>query len=150
MSAGRPLGHVRVMADLGRFEVAAWLAFSESGMGPYEAANWVTFLLASEKPITTESIGALLFISSTRHHTTPKGHADRVRRKAEEIMGRDPADGNAGHLWLAHSAGLLRVLLKCFFQGDRAGFLIALDMLRFAGWTDTIFDQPPHRCIAAI
>jgi hypothetical protein len=140
MTAGRPPGHVRLMDDPRREETAAWLAFTEAGLRPYEAANWVTFLLASEKPITTESIDGLLLISSTRPHTTPKGHADRVRRKAEEVMERDPADDddNLGHLWLTQSAGLFRVLLKCFFQGDRAGFLIALDMLRFAGWTDTI------------
>jgi hypothetical protein len=159
MTAGRPPGHVRLMDDPGRFEVAAWLAFTEAGLRPYEAANWVTFLLASEKPITTESIDGLLLISSTRLHTTAKGHADRVRRKAEEVMERDSTDDddNLGHLWLTQSAGLLRVLLKCFFHGDRAGFLIALDMLRFAGWTDTILrvsrridaslrsDFPPHQ-----
>jgi hypothetical protein len=140
MSAGRPPGHVPLMADPGRFEVAAWLALTESGMEPYPAAYLVTFLLASEKPITTKGIDGVLLVSSAEHRVTAKGHADRLRRKAKEVMERDPADDddNLGHLWLTQSEGLLRVLLKCFFYGDPAGFGIALDMLRAAGWADTI------------
>jgi hypothetical protein len=136
MSAGRPPGHVRLMDDLGRFEVAAWLAFTELGMAPYEAANTVTFL-ASEKPITTESIEGLRLISSTRPHTTPKGHADRVRRKAEEVMKRADDDERG---WLEQSAGLIAALVKAIPQlpESRPAVECILDLLRNDGWADVI------------
>ena len=101
MKRGRPHGHVRLLDDLGRFEVAAWFAFTELGMTPYSAAYLVTFLLASDKPITTESVEGVLLKSTTIHATTIIGHADRIRRKAPQMIKR--AD-EAERAWLAQSS----------------------------------------------
>jgi hypothetical protein len=158
MSAGRPRGHVRLMDDPGRFEVAAWLAFTEAGLGPYEAAYAVTFLLTSDKPITTESIEGLRLISSTGLGimVTPKGHSDRVRRKSEEVIKRADDDERG---WLQQSAGLIAALVKAIPQlpESRPRVELILELLRNNGWADVIlrvsrridaslqFNFPPHQ-----
>jgi hypothetical protein len=121
--------------DPGRFEIAAWLALTEIGMTPYQAANLVTFLLASDRPITTESIDGILLKSSTSHRTTVKGHADRVRRKSPEAIARADKHELA---WLTHSSGLILALLKFTAEDNAEGTAATLDLLRDAGWTDTL------------
>lgn len=139
MTAGRPPGHVRLMDDPRREETAAWLAFSKSGLGPYGAANLVTFLLASNEAITTESIEGLLLQSSAGLGimVTPKGHADRVRRRAEEVMKRADDDERA---WLERSAALIAALVKFVPRLPEAqlGVELTLDLLKIEGWGDTI------------
>jgi hypothetical protein len=135
MTAGRPPGHVRLMDDPGRFGTAAWLAFSQM-VGPYEAANAVAFLESGAS--TAESIQGLLLISTARPpHTTPKGRADRIRRKAEEMMKRADDDERA---WLEQSAGLIAALVRFIplLSGSRDAVAVTLDMLKGLGWADTI------------
>ena len=133
---GRPPGHVRLLDDPGRFEVAAWLALTEAGLPPYWAAYLVTFLLTSGRPITAESIdGVLLKLSTTHATTTIAGHADRIRRKAPQAIERADERELA---WLTHSAGLLFALLKWTAKGHLAGFMVTVEALRQAGWTDVL------------
>ena len=56
----RPRGTtIKLLNDPGRFEVAAWHAFTAGlGMKPYVAAYLVTFL-ASDREITTESLNGV-------------------------------------------------------------------------------------------
>jgi hypothetical protein len=142
---GRPTGSIKsLLSDPGRFEIAAWLAFTEMGWGPYPAAYLTTFWIASDRPITTESVDDILLKSETTHRTTVAGHADRTRRKAPQALARATAIERA---WLTYSAGLLAALVKYGAKGDVDGQLAALDMLGAAGWTSTLlhvvgrFDQ---------
>jgi len=132
---GRPTGHVRLLDDPGRFEVALWLAFTEAGMDPYPAAYLVTFLIASDAPIITESVGAVLVQSSAGHTGPVAGHANRVCRKAREAIKR--AD-ESERLWLAQSTTLIRALIKFVPAGDSLGVMDTLDRLKPLGWSETI------------
>jgi hypothetical protein len=136
MTAGRPPGHVRPMDDPGRFGVAAWLAFSSLGLGPYQAAGAVAFLESGAS--TTESLPGPWLISTARPaYVTPKGRVDRIRRKAEEMMGRADDDERA---WLEQSAGLISALVGFIpkLPGSHASVEAALEMLKGLGWADTV------------
>ncbi len=136
LKPGRPKGSaIRLLDDPGRFEVAVWLALTERGMKPYQAAYLVTFLLASDRPITIESVEGALLKLSTIHRTTVIGHADRVRRKAPEAIKRADEDERA---WLARSAGLVLPLIGFLAVCDTAGVAATLDMLAEQGWTETL------------
>jgi hypothetical protein len=134
----RPRGTViRLLNDPGRFEVAAWHAFTAGlGMTPYAAAYLVTFL-ASDRPITTESLDGVLLRSETLAQKGGRiiGHADRIRRKAPVAVER--ADDHE-LAWLAQSAGLIMGLFKFAAAGNTVGLATTLDALREAGWTETI------------
>jgi hypothetical protein len=77
-----------------------------------------------------------LLKSSTLHANRVVGHADRVRRKAPQVIERADESELA---WLTQSSGLLVALMIYFLKGDRQGFAITLDLLSAAGWVDTIF-----------
>lgn len=134
---GRPEGSItRLLDDPGRFELAAWFAFTVGlGMKPYPAANLVTFLVTSDARITTESIEGILFKSSTTHRGSIKGHADRVRRKAPNVIAR--ADEHE-RKWLTYSSGLIVALTKFTAESNAKGVSITLDLLRNAGWAETL------------
>lgn len=139
MNAGRPHGHVRLMADPGRFEVAAWHAFTELGMEPYPAAYLTTFLLTSKTPISTESIEDVLLQSSAGLSVMvkAKGHADRIRRKAPEAIARADDDERA---WVARSSALIAALVR-FVPGlpeTQLGVELTLDLLKIEGWAKPI------------
>jgi hypothetical protein len=71
----------------------------------------VTFLIASDRPITTESLDGVLLKSTTEHRVTAVGHADRIRRKAPEAIAR----ANDRELaWLTSSAALLVAIVTRF------------------------------------
>jgi hypothetical protein len=136
---GRRKGSIiRLRDDPGRFEVAVWFALTAIlEMKPYPAAKLVTFLVASDRPITTESIDGILFKSSTTHRTTVAGHADRVRRKTPEIIARADDDEWA---WLTSSAKMIVALLKYAAEGNIGGFSLTVDILRSDGygWAGTL------------
>jgi hypothetical protein len=130
---GRPQGSVvRLLDDPGRFEVAAWLGFTELGLKPYPAAYLTHFLITADRPITTESIDGVLLKSSTAGPANVIGHADRIRRKAPEAIGR--ADDRE-RKWLTSSAALIVAVVQFTAAGDQRGLTIALARLREAGWT---------------
>jgi hypothetical protein len=134
----RPRGTtIKLLKDPGRFEVAAWHAFTAGlGMKPYVAAYLVTFL-ASDREITTESLNGVLFRSETLAQKGGRiiGHADRIRRKAPEAVER--ADDHE-LAWLAQSAGLIVGLFKFAAAANTVGLSTTLEALREAGWADTI------------
>lgn len=132
---GRRKGSViRLLNDHGRFEIAIWLAFTELGLSKYVAAYLAMFLI-SDRAITTESVEGVLLKSTTTHHRRVIGHADRIRRKAPEVIARaDDRELN----WLAHSSGLVLALVKFAADGDAAGMSFALEQLRKAGWGETL------------
>src|SRR5580704_5708093 len=130
---GRPHGTiVRLLDDPGRFEVAAWLAFTELRLKPYPAAYLTHFLITSDRPITTESIDGVLLKSSTAGPANVIGHADRIRRKAPEAIGR--ADDRE-RAWLTSSASTIVAVVQFTAAGDQHGLTIALSRLRESGWT---------------
>jgi hypothetical protein len=134
---GRPKGHVKLLDHAGRFEAAAWHAFTTGlGMKPYEAAYLVAFL-ASDRPITTESVDGVLLRSSTLATKGGRviGHADRIRRWAPEAVER--ADDHE-LAWLAQSAGLIVALVKFGAAGNVVGIETTLYALQEAGWAETI------------
>jgi hypothetical protein len=85
---GRPKGHVRLLDNPQRFESAAWLAFTELGMGPHPGAYLTTFLITSSAPITTESIDDMLLTSATMLPWRVIGRADRLRRNVPLVIER--------------------------------------------------------------
>ena len=134
------------MDDHGRFAVAAWLAFSESGLGLYQAAGAVVFLESGTS--TPETLpGSSWLISTARPaHVTPKGRVDRIRRKAKEMMERANDDERA---WLVQSAGLISALVGFIpnLPGSHASVEATLEMLKSLGWADTVLSV--NRNIAA-
>lgn len=144
---GRPHGSiVRLLKDSGRFEVAAWFAFTELGLAVYPAARLTTFLIASDRPITTESIDGVLLKSTTTHRTTVTGHADRVRRKAPDAIAR--ADDRE-RAWLVSSSALIIAVVEFLASGNEGGLKLAIEQLREAGWTETL-DRVAKRIDASL
>jgi hypothetical protein len=134
---GRPDGSIiRLLDDPGRFELAAWLAFTEGlGMKPYPAANLVTLLVTSDAKITTESVEGVLLKSSMTYRGPIKGHADRVRRKAPDAIARAD-ERELG--WLTNSSGLIVALVKFTVENNVIGISTTLGLLRNAGWAETL------------
>jgi hypothetical protein len=135
---GRPTGTiVRLLDDPGRFEIAAWFAFTVGlGMDDYRAAYAVIFLITITAPITTETIEDVLLNSSTRYHdATVRGHADRVVRKAREAISRANEQEKA---WLVYSSGLIAAVVQFTATGNAVGCSTTLDLLRGAGWTEAL------------
>jgi hypothetical protein len=118
-----------------RFESAAWLAFTELGMGPYPAAYLTTFLITSSAPITTESIDDVLLTSATMLPWRVIGRADRLRRNVPLVIERADEQELA---WLTHSSGLLVALIKFTADGNTDGMVVTLDLLKEAGWSETL------------
>jgi hypothetical protein len=134
---GRPEGSIiRLLDDPGRFEVAVAFAFTECfGWRPYHAARLATFLIASTRPITTESMEGVLLKSSMTHSTTIAGHEDRLRRKIPEVVDRA---NEREWAWLTMSSSLIFALVKCIAEGNSGGLHLTLKMLRQAGWSETL------------
>ena len=132
---GRPKGHVRLLDNPQRFESAAWLAFTELGIGPYPAAYLTTFLITSGAPITTESIDDVLLTSATILPWRVIGRADRLRRNVPLAIERANEQELA---WLTHSSGLLLALIKFTADGNTEGMVVTLDLLKEAGWSETL------------
>jgi hypothetical protein len=134
---GRPKGVVRLMDDPGRFETVAWWAFTTGlRMKPYAAAYLVAFL-ASDRLVTTESVGGVLLRSETLSQKggPALGHAGRIPRKAFEAIERADAYERD---WVSQSASLILALVKFTAEGNADGAAAALDMLGKAGWGDVI------------
>ena len=134
---GRPKGSIiQLLNDPGRFEVAVAFAFAEHcGWRPYSAAYLAIFLIASNRPITTESIEGVLLKSSTTHSTPIAGHANRLRRKIPEVIKRA---NEREWAWLTMSSSLIFALVECIAEGNCGGLHLTLAMLRQAGWSETL------------
>jgi hypothetical protein len=134
---GRPKGSIiRLLDDPGRFEAAFAFAFTEYlGWRPYLATRLATFLIASDRPITTESVEGVLLKSSTTHSTTIAGHEDRLRRKIPEIVDRA---NEREWAWFTMSSSLIFTMVESFAEGNSGGLHITLEMLRQAGWSETL------------
>jgi hypothetical protein len=105
------------------------------GKGRYAAAYLTTFLVTSNAPISTESVDAALLKSTTILPGRVVGRADRLRRNASLAIERADKDELA---WLTHSAGLLVALVKFAAAGNADGMAASLDLLKEAGWTETL------------
>jgi len=124
-----------LLDDPGRFELAAWFAFTELGLSPYRAAYLTHFLITIDRPITTESIDGVLLRSTTVARGRVIGHADRIRRKAPRAIARADERERA---WLTHSSGLIFALVNFAAKSDGRGFEVTVKLLQDAGWTDTL------------
>jgi hypothetical protein len=131
---GRPHGAtIRLLDDPRRFEAAAWIAFFK--LGPYPA-GYLTAFFASDKPITTESVEAVLLKSATAHSGDVEEYADRMwRRKIRQVIARADKREQA---WLTMSASLILAVCKHVAEGNAGGMQISLVMLRQAGWGETL------------
>jgi hypothetical protein len=112
-----------------------WLALRKMGKGPYPAAYLTTFLITASAPITTESVDDALLKSTTMLPGRVIGRADRLRRNAALAIERADKDELA---WLTQSAGLLVALVKFAAAGNAVGMAASLDLLKEAGWSDTL------------
>ena len=112
-----------------------WLAFTQLGKGRYAAAYLTTFLIASSAPITTENVDDVLLKSTTILPGRVVGRANRLRRNAALAIERADKDELA---WLTHSAGLLIGLVKFAAAGNADGLAASLDLLKAAGWSETL------------
>jgi hypothetical protein len=104
-------------------------------MGPYSAAYLTTFLITSSAPITTESVDDVLLKSTTLLPGRVIGRADRLRRNASLAIARADTHERA---WLTHSSGLLVALLQFTAEGNAVGVAATLDLLKEAGWSETL------------
>jgi hypothetical protein len=145
---GRPKGSIiRLLDDPGRFEaVIAFACIEYGGWRPYLAARLATFLIASDRPITTESVEGVLLKSSTTHSTTIAGHEDRLRRKIPEIVDRA---NEREWAWFTMSSNLIFALGKCIAEDNSGGLHLTLEMLRQAGWSETL-DRVAKRIDASL
>jgi hypothetical protein len=141
---GRPKGSIiRLLDDPGRFEAVIAFACTEYGRWrPYLAARLATFLIASDRPITTESVEGVLLKSSTTFHE----HEDRLRRKIPEIVDRA---NEREWAWFTMSSSLIFALVKCIAEGNSGGLHLTLEMLRQAGWSETL-DRVAKRIDASL
>jgi hypothetical protein len=96
---------------------------------------WSPFLITSIAPITTESIDDALLKSATILPGRVIGHANRLRRNVPLAIERADEHELA---WLAHSSGLLVALIKFRAEGNTDGMAITLDLLKEAGWSETL------------
>jgi hypothetical protein len=134
---GRPEGSIiPLLSDPRRFEVATWFAAIRYGLVPYQAGYLTALLIASNKPITTESIDDVLLISSTKHSSKAVEYADRLQhRKVRQVIAR----ANEREMtWLRMSSDYILVMLQCAAQSNWSGVAFTLELLRQAGWGDTL------------
>lgn len=149
---GRPEGSIiGLLDDPGRFAVAIWFVCTEYlGLAPYHAADLTIFLITSHEPITTESIEGVLLKSSTGPPpmVTIKGHSDWIRRKGSEAIKR-ARENEREWAWLTMSSSLIVALLRHLAEGDAGGLHITCEMLRCAGWGETL-DRVGKRAEASL
>jgi hypothetical protein len=134
----RPDGSIVHLADdPRRFEVAVWFTAIRLGFEPYPAGYLAAFLIASDQPITTESIDdALLKSQTVTHSTDVEKYAEKMwDRKIPQIIARADERNMA---WLTHASGLLFILLKHLAEGDEGGMRFTLELLRHQGWGETL------------
>jgi hypothetical protein len=125
---GRPLAPIE--QDPQRFEVACWWAFTESGLGAFDAARR-PLLAVKGGPITLQDIEGVLRMASATIPLPPFDPLDPdkgLRRLAAKAKRARPEP------WLVHSAGLLQGLITFIREHNMTGVCLTLDGLDRLGW----------------
>jgi len=130
---GRP--SVPIERDPQRFEIACWWAFTEMGLGKFDAARRA--LLATKGgPITLEDIeGVLVRASATIPLPQPFDPEDPdkgLRRLSAKAQRAAPSP------WLINSASLVQGLITFIAAGNMIGVCFAYDGLLRHGWGPVI------------
>ena len=130
---GRP--SVPIERDPQRFEIACWWAFTEMGLGKFDAARRA--LLATKGgPITLEDIeGVLVRASATIPLPQPFDPEDPdkgLRRLSAKAKRAKPSE------WLIISSGLVQALITFIATNNMTGIATACDGLMKLGWGPTI------------
>jgi hypothetical protein len=130
---GRP--PVPIERDPQRFEIACWWAFTEMGLGKFDAARRA--LLATKGgPITLEGIeGVLVKASATIPLPQPFDPEDLgkgLRRLSAKAQRAAPSP------WLINSGGLVQGLITFIAAGNTIGVCLAYDGLLRHGWGPVI------------
>jgi hypothetical protein len=125
---GRP--PVPIERDPQRFEIACWWAFTESGLGSFDAARRA-LLAVRGGPITLKDIEGVLQMASAAVPLPPNDQDEPdagLRRLAAKAKRAKPEK------WLAASSGLIRGLILFVGVGNLVGACFTLDMLKKLGW----------------
>jgi len=130
---GRP--PVPIERDPQRFEIACWWAFTEMGLGKFDAARRA--LLATKGgPVTLEDIeGVLVKASATIPLPQPFDPEDPdkgLRRLSAKAKRAKPSE------WLIISSGLVQALITFIATNNMTGIATACDGLMKLGWGPTI------------
>jgi hypothetical protein len=135
--AGRP--KVPTEQDPQGFEIAAWWAFVEEGLGPFDAARRA-LLAVKGGPFTVENIERLAHLASAEiplpqpfDPLDPDKGLRRLTAKAKRATERQPPSE-----WLVRSAGTIGALLVFIRESNAAGMCAALDKLMELGWRAVI------------
>jgi hypothetical protein len=132
---GRPHGSIKqIERDPQRFEIACWWAFTEMGLGKFDAARRA--LLATRGgPISLEDVEGML-IKASATIPLPSFDPDDPDRGLRQLSAK--AQRTKPSRWLIQSAGLVQGLVTFIARGNTAGICVAYDALIRLGWGPTI------------
>jgi hypothetical protein len=129
---GRP--PVPIERDPQRFEIACWWAFTESGLGSFDAARRA-LLAVKGGPISLQDIEGVLHMASA---TIPLPLSDQLepdqglRQLAAKAKRAKPEP------WLINSAALVQGLITFIGTNNMTGICLALEGLQKLGWRPII------------
>jgi hypothetical protein len=125
---GRP--PVPIERDPQRFEVACWHAFTESGLGSFDAARRA-LLAVKGGPITLQDIEGVLVMATAAIPLPPFDELDPdrgLRQLARKARRARPEP------WLIASAELVEGLIRFIRANNTTGICATLDGLIKLGW----------------
>jgi hypothetical protein len=135
--SGRP--KVLPERDPQNFEIACWWAFTEEGLGPFDAARRA-LLAVKGGSFTVEDIEGLAQLASAEiplpqpfDPLDPDKGLRRLAAKAKRVTEREPPSE-----WLNRSVGTIGALLVFIRESNAAGICAALDILTDLGWGSVI------------
>jgi hypothetical protein len=139
-SSGRPKGSaIPIEQDRQRYEIAAWVAFVEEGLGPFDAARRA-LLAVKGGSFSVEDIEGLAQLANAEiplpqpfAPDDPDKGLRRLAAKAKRATEREPPSD-----WLTRSAGTIGALLIFVRDSNAAGICAALDILTELGWAPVI------------
>ena len=129
---GRP--PVPIERDPQRYEIAAWWALTQGGLGAFDAARRA-LLAVKGGPITLQDIEGVLQMASAAIPLPPYDELDPdrgLRRLAAKAKRAKP------ELWLVNSATLVQSLIIFIGTSNMTGICLALDGLDRLGWRPVI------------
>ena len=125
---GRPRRPIE--RDAQRYEIACWWAFTQSGLGAFDAARRA-LLAVKGGPISLQDVEGVLQMASATIPLPPYDELDPdrgLRQLAAKARRARPEP------WLISSAGLLEGLIQFIRDNNTTGVCIALDGLDRLGW----------------
>ena len=118
-----------------RFAIACWWAFTEIGLGKFDAARRA-LLVIKGGPIGLEDIEGVLIKASATIRLPQPVDPDDLDRGLRQFSAK--AQRVKPSRWLIQSAGLVQGLITFIARGNTTGICIAYDALIRLGWGPTI------------